>query len=167
MLQQLESAKQKWGGKSEAVDNWLKARQQLLIEYCSLAGITSAEAAESAVDAHLVSANGERALPDAGDVETFCEDLMDYLSAGHFEVYDILATSSTRAKALKEQLYPRITSTTDAALRFNDRYTQLVQPEQASTFDKDLAELGEILEERFELEDRLLHHLHETATASD
>lgn len=167
MLQQLESAKRKWGGKSDAVDNWLKARQQLLIEYCLLAGITSAEAGSVVTDVHLSSANGERALPDAGDVETFCEDLMDYLSAGHFEVYDILATSSTRAKSLKEQLYPRISSTTDAALRFNDRYTQLVQPEQASTFDKDLAELGETLEERFELEDRLLHHLYESASASE
>ncbi|MEW9798517.1 sigma D regulator [Alteromonas sp. CYL-A6] len=162
MLKQLESVKSKWGGKSETVDNWLKARQQLLIQYCELAGVTGV----AGPDSEMSHGTKSTALPDIADIEAFCESLMDYLSAGHFEVYDMLAETSSKAKALKEQLYPQLAKTTDEALGFNDRYTQLVDAQQAAAFDADLEKLGETLEDRFELEDRLVRHLYEV-TLSD
>jgi len=39
MLQQLESVKSKWGGKSQVIDRWLMDRQALLVSFCELAGI--------------------------------------------------------------------------------------------------------------------------------
>ena len=74
MLQQLESVKSRWGGKSQVVDRWLMDRQALLVSFCELAGINKQS----------------ESLPDADEIANFCSALLDYLSAGHFEVFDIL-----------------------------------------------------------------------------
>jgi regulator of sigma D len=146
MLQQLESAKSKWGGKSQTIDKWLQERQALLVTYCSLAGINKQS----------------ECLPDADEIADFCGALLDYLSAGHFEVFEILTEndSDLHGQALKEDLYPKLTKTTDAALAFNDRFAEAITSEQAAGFDSALAELGETLEERFALEDELIAHVH-------
>ncbi len=163
MLNQLQKAKQKWGGKSDTVDNWLKSRQSLLISYCELAGLSadsSTEISDAAVHVH----KGHHALPDIAQIERFCEDLMDYLSAGHFEVYDMLVGDDQEGQRLKQRLEPALAKTTDAALTFNDKYTELLHAEQAQHFDEDLAALGETLVERFELEDQLINIMHQAST---
>ena len=144
MLQQLENDKNKWGGKHQVIDKWLLERQALLVSYCNLAGINQN--------------NG--CLPDADKISQFCDALMDYLSAGHFEVFDIIAGHDSAGEALKEQLYPKLKETTDASLSFNDTFADAVTAEQASHFDAALAQLGETLEERFALEDELIAHVH-------
>lgn len=163
MLNRLQKAKQKWGGKSDTVDNWLKSRQELLISYCNLAGI-SADTSVDISDNEIQINRSHHALPDVSQIERFCEDLMDYLSAGHFEVYDMLIDSDDEGQKLKQQLDPALAATTDAALHFNDKYTEMVQPEQAASFDLDLEKLGETLAERFELEDQLIGHMHQAVT---
>lgn len=163
MLNRLQKAKQKWGGKSDTVDNWLKSRQALLISYCNLAGI-STEASTDIGGADIQIHRSQNALPDVSQIERFCEDLMDYLSAGHFEVYDMLIDGDDEGQELKQQLDPALAGTTDAALHFNDKYTEMVQPEQAASFDQDLEKLGETLAERFELEDQLISHMHQAVT---
>lgn len=163
MLNQLHKAKQKWGGKTDTVDNWLKSRQALLISYCNLAGV-SADTSTDISDAAVHVNKGHHALPDIGAIERFCEDLMDYLSAGHFEVYDMLVSDNQEGQRLKQQLEPALAQTTDAALKFNDTYTELVHPEQAQNFDNDLAVLGETLAERFEMEDQLINVMHQAVT---
>lgn len=150
MLKQLENVKSKWGGKSQTVDNWLQARQQLLVTYCNLAGLD--QKSES--------------LPEANDIAQFCEFLMDYLSAGHFEVFDMLVSDDADGQRLKEHLYPKLTQTTDAALQFNDKFAEAVTIEQAADFDDALAKLGETLEERFGLEDELIEHMHTNTTSA-
>ena len=159
MLKKLEQAKDKWGGKHSIIDNWLHARQTLLIRYCELAGLSGGHD-----HGHQSSA-----LPDASAIDAFCEAMMDYLSAGHFEVYDMLVSDDADGKALKQKIYPEIAATTDSALNFNDAYTDAVSAEQASQFDTDLASLGETLEVRFELEDQLIGHMYhsEQALASE
>lgn len=143
MLNQLESTKAKWGGKSKTVDNWLQARQDLLVSFCHLAGL-----------------NGTNdSLPEANEITLFCENLMDYLSTGHFEVFDMLVEEDEEGKALKQEFYPKLTKTTDAALGFNDRFAEAVSIEQAASFDEALANLGETLEERFKLEDSLISYM--------
>lgn len=150
MLNKLEQAKDKWGGKHSTIDNWLHARQALLIQYCDLAGLSGS---------HNTSAQAN-ALPDASAIDAFCETMMDYLSAGHFEVYDMLVSDDAQGKALKQEIYPEIAVTTDQALSFNDAYSEAVSAEQAAKFDTDLASLGETLEMRFELEDQLIGHMY-------
>jgi len=145
MLQQLESVKNKWGGKNQVIDKWLLDRQALLVSYCDLAGINQ----------------DSGCLPDADKISHFCDALMDYLSAGHFEVFDLLVESDVAGNALKEQLYPKLKQTTDASLAFNDSFADAVTAEQATHFDTALARLGETLEERFALEDELIAHVHQ------
>ena len=145
MLQQLESVKSRWGGKSQVVDRWLMDRQALLVSFCELAGINKQS----------------ESLPDADEIANFCSALLDYLSAGHFEVFDILVEDDDdEGLDLKDKLYPKLTKTTDGALAFNDTFAQAVTPEQAAGFDAALAQLGETLEERFALEDELIAHVH-------
>lgn len=144
MLQQLESVKSKWGGKSHVIDKWLLERQALLVSYCSLAGIN----------------HQTECLPDADEISDFCSALLDYLSAGHFEIFELLVENDEKGQQLKEDLYPQLTKTTDAALSFNDKFAEAVSAEQASGFDVALATLGETLEERFALEDELIAHVH-------
>ena len=143
MLRQIERVKEQWGGRHDTIDKWLHARQQLLVQYCELLGLNQEQAT----------------LPDVSLINAFCEIMMDYLSAGHFEVYDMLVNHDERGTALKEAIYPKIANTTDHALIFNDRYTEAVTSDQAQSFDTDLSALGEVLEERFELEDELINHM--------
>ncbi|WP_438864456.1 sigma D regulator [Neptunicella sp.] len=143
MLSGIEQAKQKWGGAHNAIDNWLTERQMLLVMYCDLAGIPPYQ-------------RTSQALPDKSKVADFCELLMDYLSAGHFEVYEQLSNGDS----LYDTLSPKISATTDEALKFNDRYAEINDDTNMSDFDNHLSKLGQQLEERFALEDELIGTLH-------
>lgn len=146
MLNKVEQAEQKWGGMHEIVDSWLQERRQLLVQYCELAGLPPYE-------------HQENALPTKERVEAFCEILMDYISAGHFELFDKIMDECSQVsdnKKLAEELYPKITETTDSALTFNDYYSNIGDEDELAGFDQNLAILGEKMEERFELEDKLL-----------
>lgn len=150
MLRRNEQAKQRWGGALAAVDTWLHERQALLIEYFKLAGLPPYER-----EAH--------ALPAAQDISHFCGLLMDYISAGHFEVYDRIICNSQSApestRLLAEELFPLISDTTEIALDFNDNYGDVSSESEFNGFDRDLSNLGEALELRMEFEDRLLKTL--------
>lgn len=150
MLSQAEQAKDKWGGSHSAIDSWLHERQMLLVQYCELAG--------------LPPFNRENdALPDKTAISSFCEILVDYVSAGHFEVYDQIVDEDKNGSLglqLKESLYPKISETTDDALTFNDYYADAQDDEALTNFDKQLSDLGQKLEERFALEDQLIQSIH-------
>ncbi|MCC2617701.1 sigma D regulator [Aestuariibacter halophilus] len=148
MLNQVEKAQQKWAGVHTTVDLWLQERQALLVQYCKLAGLPP-------------FLHNEHALPDVDAVREFCELLMDYVSAGHFEVYDKLVVQTTpQAERLTESLYPRIADTTDTALRFHDHFADLDGDAGLEGFDQQLTVLGEALEERFAMEDQLINLWH-------
>ena len=145
MLNQLESAKEKWGGVSEVVDRWLQERQELLVQYCDL----SATSTESDAPSKL---------------QGLCEILVDYVSAGHFEIYDKLIQEAQDfddqeaiKKASKE--FSKIDQTTEHALDFNDKY---LETDDLTTIDEDLSTLGEALAIRFEAEDQMIEVLHNT-----
>ena len=151
MLKQLEKAEQRWGGANTLVDHWLNNRRKLLINYCKIAGIPPYDSTE-------------KSLPAITLVKEFCDQLMDYVSEGHFEVYDQVVTACEKngvsSKELAQKLVPRISETTDSALDFNDKYTELVDDKVLFQLDKDLSSLGHAMETRFELEDKLLEVLH-------
>ncbi|WP_199610587.1 sigma D regulator [Flocculibacter collagenilyticus] len=151
MLTQLEKAQQKWGGVNTAIDDWLAERQDLLVHYCKLAGMKPYE-------------RNDNALPEKQDIMQFCQLMMDYVSAGHFEVYDQISNAckenGNNSIALAQSLYPRINQTTDIALEFNDKYAETNIEQLFEEFDTDLSKLGQALEERLELEDELIHNLY-------
>lgn len=95
-------------------------------------------------------------------LQQFCQVLMDYLALGHFEVYQCLEDCTTDVrrnchfKHLTTDLYPLITTTTEAAVAFNDRYDSESHCQDLRTLDADLSRLGEHLADRIELEDRLI-----------
>lgn len=150
MLTRLEKAKSEWGGAHSVIDSWLQERQELLVIYCKLAGLPPYE-------------RSDQALPQKGEILEFCQILMDYLSAGHFEIYDDLvkacAEKGKESLQLAKSLYPKISASTDIALGFNDDYANAKEDSLLPKFDEDLSTLGQALEQRFEYEDELIENL--------
>lgn len=155
MLTKLEQAKEEWGGTLTIIDTWLEARQECVVLYCQLTGLPPYE-------------QKTRSLPKQETITKFCQKLLDYASTGHFEVYEqIIAQCKLDGEEnlkIAQTLYSRITKTTDTALNFNDKYAENASDKALLDFDKDLSELGQVMESRFEREDQLLEvvHLHHT-----
>lgn len=151
MYTRVQQAQKKWGGSLSAIDNWLDERQQLIVNYCRLAGLPPFEK-----DRHT--------MPSQERIKEFCQLLMDYLSAGHFEVYERIVTqcaiNGTNSRKLADSLYPKIAVSTDLALEFNDNYADHLSTRKSGTFDTELSALGQALEERFALEDKLIETLY-------
>ncbi|WP_282110605.1 sigma D regulator [Shewanella algicola] len=151
MLTKLEKAEKRWGGANKLVDQWLNHRRKLLIQYFIVAGLAPYSRAE-------------KSLPTLEQVKNFCDQLVDYVSEGHFEVYNNVVkacekfgeSSIDTAKAL----LPQISDSTDAALDFNDKYTEAADEEILYQLDNDLSQLAQAMEARFELEDQLLEVLY-------
>ena len=147
MLENCKSAKERWGGVSDIIDRWLQERQDLLVTYC---GLSSAQ-------------------NEAGDdtqrgtkLRHFCQIMVDYISAGHFEIYDQLVKEGREFEdedALKQagSLFNIIDDTTEIILDLNDKYQET---DDLSSLEPDLSGLGEALETRFEAEDRMIAVLH-------
>ncbi|MGR9051734.1 MAG: Rsd/AlgQ family anti-sigma factor [Gammaproteobacteria bacterium] len=88
----------------------------------------------------------------------FTQLLMDYISLGHFGIYDRLLNGNERRAAvlsLAEQLNPALSKTTDAAIAFNDKYGDMTIPLNSEALQHDLSELGENLAVRIELENKI------------
>ena len=147
MLEKCRSAKERWGGVSDIIDSWLEARQNLISQFVHLP--------EQTINEELNAR-----------VQGFCQVLMDYLSSGHFEVYEqLLREGSDFDDGSLEQgqtLLPKIQVSTDIALDFNDDFSNITAPtvQQVREFSERLSALGEALEERFELEDQMIAVLH-------
>ncbi|MDN2663359.1 sigma D regulator [Psychromonas sp. 14N.309.X.WAT.B.A12] len=155
MLKKLKQAKEEWGGTLSILDNWLDERQILVILYCKLAGLPPYQ-------------QEKRSLPEQAVITEFCQVLLDYASTGHFEIYEQIIEKSKldgeENLKVAQELYSKINSTTDTALNFNDTYAENASDQTLLNFDRDLSELGQVMESRFEREDKLLEvvHLHHT-----
>ena len=146
MLESCQNAQERWGGLHLMIDRWLQERQQLIRAYRDLNA-----------DKHAPAAN-------AIDLQGFCEVLVDYVSAGHFEIYEQLmqearAFDDKRGLELARKIYPRIDATTQAALLFND-HCDNGDCRESKSLHAQLEHLGSLLQERFELEDCLIEVLH-------
>ena len=71
MLEKCRTAQERWGGVSEIIDHWLEERQQLISKFVALPQTNVAD--------DLVN-----------HIKEFSQVLMDYISSGHFEVYEQL-----------------------------------------------------------------------------
>ena len=99
-------------------------------------------------------------------IQAFCQILMDYISAGHFEVYDQLIKEGRDfgdKDALKAAAkpYTAIDTTTEKLLDFNDKYQET---DDMSSLAADLSSTGQQLASRFEAEDEMISILHDSHT---
>jgi regulator of sigma D len=88
----------------------------------------------------------------------FSQLLVDYVSLGHFGVYErLLAGTERRQRVLTiaKAIYPEFSSITDAAISFNDKYEKIEEISSFDDLEQDLSALGESLAKRIDLEDRL------------
>ncbi len=148
MLNQLEKTREAVAGRSHAIDMWLNARQDLLIQYVSL----------------ISRKNGrQKCLPPCIDVRNFCQSLVDYISAGHFEIYqdvvDAIEQASGRSLSLVKRIVPKLEYNTGLIMHFADSFSEVQEAELLIELDDELNLLGPVLEERFRLEDRLVKAL--------
>ncbi|KOO01911.1 Rsd/AlgQ family anti-sigma factor [Vibrio nereis] len=149
MLNKFKQTQEQWGGSSEVIDHWLETRQSLIVEYCKLAALKPSTAKESL-----------STLPTPQELQIFCQHLVDYISEGHFKIYDMVMDKwrSTGFEATDEinQTYAHIVLTTEPLLNFTDRYADVPEDDDLDNFDEDLSLIGEIIEARFEVEDELI-----------
>ncbi|MEX3774519.1 sigma D regulator [Pseudomonas sp. MYb118] len=141
MLESCQNAQERWGGVHLLIDRWLQERHELVRAYDDLGA--------------KPEALGENRKP----LQEFCGVLVDYVSAGHFEIYEQLtgeakAFGDTRGLELAETIYPRIDVITEKLLAFNDLC------DAGKCVAEKFKELGGLLHERFELEDCLIEVLH-------
>jgi regulator of sigma D len=88
----------------------------------------------------------------------FSQLLVDYVSLGHFGVYErLLAGTERRQRVLStaKEIYPEFSTITDAAVSFNDKYENIEAINSFDDLEQDLSALGENLAKRIDLEDRL------------
>lgn len=97
-------------------------------------------------------------------LEEFCQDLVDYMATGHFEIYRRIEDGNERRDeitALAEKILPRINDTTQVAIAFNDLYddTSNIESNAIDQLPNYLAKLGEELATRIDLEDQFINTL--------
>jgi regulator of sigma D len=131
----------------EMLQGWLRERRQLLARYTELA-----VAADSNPDAHDLAKRQSR----------LCQVLVDYVSAGHFEIFhgliaeaESFADGSASAAAT---VMPAIGDTTEVIMAYEEKYAG--NGTDRTHLERDLSSLGEVLESRFSLEDQLITALH-------
>lgn len=131
------------------VRRWLEERQSLIVLMMGLG-----EHAQAHADP----------VPLFERVQAFCEVLMDYVSAGYFEVYDeLLAEGEAHGRkvlAEGQALLQRLQPTLDAIIRFNDLHDDPDDGDVLAGLPHELSRLGMVLEERFQIEDRMIALLH-------
>lgn len=87
----------------------------------------------------------------------FSQMLIDYISLGHFSVYEHIVAGTERRDgvlSVASKIYPALTETTDVAVSFNDKYDAVENIHLYDELERDLSFLGESLAKRIELEDQ-------------
>jgi len=150
MLEACRSVSERWGGVSELIDDWLKERKELLVLYCELTGT------------HNQDEDSDAKVSVDGQLRQLCQILVDYVSAGHFEIYEQLkkeaeAFDDIAAVSALQPVFEKIQINTEQCLVFNDKCETLGN---ICSLHRELSSLGQVLAERFELEDKLIECMH-------
>ncbi|MEM1153191.1 MAG: Rsd/AlgQ family anti-sigma factor [Pseudomonadota bacterium] len=146
-MEKEDSPDQQFAAVEDLLTRWLRERRKLLGQYTQIA---------VAIDTPLEPST----LMDYQ--KALCGLLVDYVSAGHFEVFNKLLneaeTFADGSSELAKTVIPAIGDTTEVILAYEEKYGGgQAYPE---TLQRDLSSLGEVLESRFVLEDKLLAGLH-------
>ena len=145
MLNQLESLTERVGGSNKLVDRWLHVRKHLLVAYYNLVGIKPGKESYMRLN--------EKAL------DNFCQSLVDYLSDGHFNIYEriIREMEGTYLYLAATKLYPQLEANTQQIMDYYDSTLEnAIDHDNYLEFQQALSDLGEALEARFTLEDTLI-----------
>ena len=145
MLNQLESLTERVIGSNKLVDRWLHVRKHLLVAYYNLVGLKPGKESFMRLN--------EKALDD------FCQSLVDYLSDGHFNIYEriIREMEGTTPYLAASKLYPLLEANTQQIMDYYDSTLEnAIDHDNYLEFQQALSDLGEALEERFTLEDKLI-----------
>jgi len=125
------------------IEELLLERKQVWEIYCVVAGINKAKTTKSMEEL----------------VRDFCQLTVDYISLGHFGVYQRILDGNERRKSvlsIAEKVYPKISKATESVLYFNDKYQELTPSLILNDLADDLSAVGEHLANRIELEDELI-----------
>lgn len=150
MLEPNEEITKQWESVDKSIEKWLNERQELIILLCAVDGLREFTPE----------------TPISIKVQAFCQVLIDYVSAGHFDIYSqLIQEAKTFGKvdgaSILNARYPIIQKSTDLAIQFNDNYEPIEEDDlYKATLSKDMSQLAEVLEERFALEDELIELLH-------
>jgi len=145
MLNHLESLTARVGGTNKLVDHWLQVRKHLLVSYYNLVGIKPGKESYTELN--------EKALDD------FCHNLVDYLSAGHFSIYERIISEMEGSSPLlaATQIYPQLEANTQQIMSYYDSNLEnAIDDDNCLEFQKALSGIGEALAARFTLEDQLI-----------
>lgn len=128
----------------------IEDRNTVLSKYYGLAKLTNDENNDSNYTLELI--------------EDFCQQLIDYMATGHFEIYRRIEEGNERRSDilnLANRIMPRINDTTQVAIAFNDLFDSSTSIDQNAIdqLPNYLAKLGEELATRIELEDQFINLL--------
>lgn len=147
LVWQTDSNRSRWVQTNLLIKQWLTERQALLVSYNELCQ----EVSGTVNDLQL---------------QTFCQLLIDYVSMGHFKIFEKLAETqanfSVDHSELEKNLLSKIYQSTMFVLNFNDTYENYQSNSstnpQALRLSDDLSELGEMLAHRMDWEDELIRN---------
>jgi len=128
------------------INELLETRKEVWSLYCSVAGMEPFQANKTIEEL----------------VEEFCELSVDYISLGHFGLYQRILDGHERRKGIvevAERIYPEISKVAEAVLAFNETYQTLTPAKILNQLSGDLSSVGENLATRFELEDELINQM--------
>tara|TARA_B100001057_G_C22734351_1_gene905168 strand:+ start:722 stop:1183 length:462 start_codon:yes stop_codon:yes gene_type:complete len=128
---------------SGLIDELLEERKQVWSLYCSVSGIDEYQ--------------GRKTIEEL--LQEFCQLTIDYISLGHFGVYQRILEGNERRKSVltaAERIYPNISAATEAVLDFSEKYQKTTPAMILNELANDLSSVGEHLANRIELEDELI-----------
>ena len=140
-----------WKQTDHLIDKWTEERQEMIVLYYKLSKTQPFK--EEILETQEIVA-------DPTELNRFCQILVDYVSVGHFEIFEKISEATTqknshwqRAKTLVKSLV----NTTKAPMDFSDKYANTSHLTRCeNTFKHDLSKLGEELAKRMDLEDNLI-----------
>lgn len=148
MLDKLKCKEAIYLGVENIVQHWLKSRQELIIQFCEFS-----------------QAEWSNSEENAEKIALFCQALMDYVSTGHFEVYDQLLNEAKAfddtLSVTTQEIHAKLTLNASELVKFNDIFAS----KEVMTLSKTkqlLCQIGEMLDKRFLLEDQLIQILHKS-----
>lgn len=132
------------------INDMIKARKELVIQYMKILNVSVSRS----------SNKNDVCYPSYEDVTKFCDQLVDYMSHGHFDLFpkilELIENASGRSLSIAHRTLPRIEDTTEYLMKFTDKYAEDLNEAKMATVQKDLSSIGKALEIRFKNEDRLI-----------